>query len=410
MDVATALWLTSIEGRTALAGMAAAADPESLATATRLRAEHSPDRAAALATQEILRRRAAAPGGKFGRAGRDLFFTPAGLEAATRPAVAAWRAGRFVAAGVHEVVDLGCGIGADAMAFIRAGLTVTAVELDPVTAILAQANLDHAAGQRAESDPASPVVAPRVINGDAELLAADLLTPGGAVFCDPSRRTAQGRTWNIADFQPSWDIVTTLLDGSRVACVKMGPGLPHGLIPDGVSAIWVSEHGDVVEAGLWAGFGPDQPRRAAMLVDADALLAADVGEPEVRGLGAYLYEPDGAVIRAGAVGRLARELRAWRVVDQVAYLASDTATTTVFATCFAVLEVLPYDLPGLKAWVRDNDIGILEIKKRGLDVDPALLRKRLRPRGRKAATVILTPTPDGARALVCRRVADRRGG
>ncbi|MEA5052026.1 MAG: SAM-dependent methyltransferase, partial [Propionicimonas sp.] len=49
-------------------------------------------------------------------------------------------------------------------------------------------------------------------------------------------------------------------------------------------------------------------------------------------------------------------------------------------------------------------VGTLEIKVRGIDIDPAALRRRLKPTGRNAATLILTPTPHGARALVARRV------
>ena len=70
-----------------------------------------------------------------------MFFTRDGLEQATRPVVADQHAQRFVAAGVRRVVDLGCGIGSDALAFVRAGLEVVAVERDPDTAAVAAANL-----------------------------------------------------------------------------------------------------------------------------------------------------------------------------------------------------------------------------------------------------------------------------
>ena len=53
--------------------------------------------------------------------------------------------------------------------------------------------------------------------------------------------------------------------------------------------------------------------------------------------------------------------------------------------------------------VREAGVGTLEIKVRGLDVDPAVLRRRLKPSGPNSATVILTPTPEGARAVVARR-------
>ena len=70
-----------------------------------------------------------------------MFFTRDGLEQASRPEVADYHASRFVQAGVHRVIDIGCGIGSDSLAFARAGLEVLAVDVDPVTAVVAQANL-----------------------------------------------------------------------------------------------------------------------------------------------------------------------------------------------------------------------------------------------------------------------------
>ena len=99
--------------------------------------------AAAALTQIGLRRSART---KLGARADSVLFTRAGLEQASRAAVAAHHADRFVAAGVRRVVDLGCGIGADALALLDAGLEVVAVDSDPETASLAQANL----GDRAE--------------------------------------------------------------------------------------------------------------------------------------------------------------------------------------------------------------------------------------------------------------------
>src|SRR5206468_358536 len=76
----------------------------------------------------------------FGTDAGRMFFTRAGLEQATRGAVAARRARRLTAAGVRHVADLGCGIGADALALARAGIRVSAVEADPATAAVATAN------------------------------------------------------------------------------------------------------------------------------------------------------------------------------------------------------------------------------------------------------------------------------
>ena len=91
----------------ALAAAMAETDPGSLAAASRLRARFDPDLAAAALTQAVLRRRAR---GKFGSAAETMWFTPDGLEQASRPTVARWRAARLAAAGVRRVIDLGCGI------------------------------------------------------------------------------------------------------------------------------------------------------------------------------------------------------------------------------------------------------------------------------------------------------------
>jgi len=380
VDLNLARWLVSADARPALAEAAAQADPTSLAAATTLRRSWAPEQAAAVLSQAALRRKAVP---KFGTRAAEAFLTPDGLEQATRAEVAAWRAARFVAAGVREVVDLGCGLGADALAFVAAGLKVTAVEADPATAVLAEANLGGAA---------------EVVCGDAVALAPELLAGGAAVFADPARRTASGRTWRVADFSPPWDFATSLLAG-RFGCIKAAPGLPSALIPDGCGVTWVSHRGDLVETSLWS----DGPRQAVLLPSGSTL--ASGAEPPSGPLGAWLYEPDPAVIRARAIGSLADSLDARSLNPGIAYLVADRFVSTPFATAFEVLEVLPNDERTLRAWVHDHSIGVLEIKVRGLDVDPAVLRRRLKPKGPHSATVVLTPTTAGARTLVVRRVA-----
>ena len=105
------------------------------------------DLAAAATTQAVLRARAAA---KLGPGAERLFLTPDGLQQATRPEISVRRAARLAdvlqdrrptGGGAPTVMDLGCGIGADLLAFAAAGLDVAGVDLDPVTAAMAAANL-----------------------------------------------------------------------------------------------------------------------------------------------------------------------------------------------------------------------------------------------------------------------------
>ncbi len=438
MDVELARWLVSAEAEPALAVADEFVDLTGLAAADALRRRFDPAQAAAALTLVELRRKAVA---KFGERARRLYFTPDGLQQATRSSVAAWRAARYVAAGVREVVDVGCGIGADLLAFADAGLDVTGVEADPATAVLAQANI----GERG-----------RVVCGLAQDEAESLLRTGVAVFVDPARRTARGRSWRLEDFSPSWDYACGLLAG-RFGCLKAAPGLDHALIPDGCEALWVSESGDLVELSLWSdgpsvdafpdgdvdegrGRGQSTPGRprawsesvvegaaggaaavgasvrereapvgrpsaAILLPAADRLDVDPAARARVAPPGAWLLEPDPSVSRSGGVDTLAGRLDAWRLAPGIAYLSCDAPATTPFATAFEVVEAFAFDERVLRRWAREHDIGTLEIKTRGLGVDPAVLRKRLRLSGQRAATVVLTPTPHGALTLVVRRQA-----
>ena len=378
----------------ALAAAEAESDPGSLGAGTRLRARFGPDLAAAALTQITLRRKART---KFGAAAAGLFVTRDGLEQATRPEVADLHAQRFVDAGVRRVVDLGCGIATDAAAFVRAGLDVLAVERDPATGAVARANLAVAVAQAGGGVHAEVVVA-----DVADVLAAGV-DPDAGVFADPARRDARGRVWRAQDFSPDLTSLLALADGRRVLGLKLGPALPHALVPADAEAEWVSHAGDVVEVGVWSGPGSVPGRRSALLWPDDRLVGTAV-TLAVRPPGAYVHEPDGAVIRAGAVGVLGTALGAGLLDPQIAYLTSDEPTQSPFATTFAVDRVLPYDVKVLRRWVRQAGVGRLEVKRRGLDVDPARLRRDLRPDGPAAATLVLSRTPAGAVALVAHRL------
>ena len=81
-----------------------------------------------------------------------------------------------------------------------------------------------------------------------------------------------------------------------------------------------------------------------------------------------------------------------------------TSSAAPFAAAFEVRQRLPFHLKALRHWVRQEQIGVLEIKKRGVDVDPAELRRRLRLAGPNSATMTISRTPGGAIAAIVERV------
>ena len=354
------------------------------------KAGHSPVLVAAVLHQSRLRAKAE---GKFGPFAERMLFTTAGLEQATRLRVAAIHAGRYRDAGLHRIADLGSGIGADALAMAAIDLEVTAVELDEVTAAMAAYNL-------------APWSNATVVNADATEFDLDGFD---AAWLDPARRSAGRRLTDPADWTPSLDFAFGLASRLPIG-VKLGPGIDRTLVPAECEAQWVSIDHEVVELGLW--FGPlarDGVGRAALVVGSDGTAeltaATDSDDVEPGDLGEFVFEPDGAVIRARLIGDLGRQIGARMLDPQIAYLTADTATATPFASCFRVCETFAFDLRTLKRELAAREIGVLEIKKRGVDVDPAALRKQLSLSGPESATLIVTRIGEKRVALLADRVS-----
>ncbi|TCN38758.1 methyltransferase family protein [Kribbella orskensis] len=387
MDPSSITSLLTAPGDAVLAEACAAFRPGGeLKLVEQLRRRYDAAVVTAAVTQASLRHRAAA---KFGAEdAARMYFTPDGLEQATRTTVGVHRAARI--AGTipgATVVDLGCGIGGDLISAARAGLRVTGVERDPATAAAAQANL-AALGLPGE-----------VLVGDAE---AQDVTQYEAVFADPARRADGKRVFDHNAYSPPWSFITDLLAGT--ACVKVAPGIPHDAVPDGVEAEWVSDAGEVKEAALWSGkLYAGTSRRATLLPGGATVTTA----PEVDSgpVGQYIYEPDGAVVRAGLVTAVAAAVDGWLLDPRIAYVTGSSLVATPLAAAYEVIEEVRYREKALRAWVRSNGIGTLEIKKRGVDFDPAQLRKKLAPKGSASATLIVTRIGRDAVAYSCRRVS-----
>jgi SAM-dependent methyltransferase len=383
VDLEAFRWLLTDEGQTLLA-RAADLGGDELHAQAELRRSATPEQVAAALTQVELRRRAEP---KFGAAAARMYFTPDGLEQATRAAVAEHRAARLAAFEAKTLIDLGCGIGGDLIAASAAGLICAGVDLDPVRVAVAEANL-HALGL------------PGAV-GVADALRVDA-SPFDVAYADPARRSGSGRTFRADEWEPPWSFVELLL--TRDSCVKVAPGIPHALIPAGVEAEWVSDGGEVKEAALWSGRLASTTRRATVIASGGlaTLTADDDPGAEVRALGEFLYEPDGAVVRAGLVTAVAHGVEGGLVDRHIAYVTSDRSFHTPFARSYRVVEELPFREKQLRAALRERGVGRLTIKKRGVDVVPEQLRKRLDLTGDAEATIVLTRVAGHGTALLVR--------
>jgi SAM-dependent methyltransferase len=307
---------------------------------------------AAVLSQAKLRNRAKA---KFGTFADAMLLTEDGLEQASRLQVAALHAGRFRNAGLEHIADLGCGIGTESLAMAAIGLTVTAVELDEVTAACATYNL--AAFQNAE-----------VIQAD--VTDVDLSKFDG-LFFDPARRElgtgrgATSRKFDPAQFSPNYDWV---LDQAKLkpTGIKLGPGHPHEAIPDGCEAQWVSVNGDLVELGLWFGplARPGVARSALLIRDGEAVEIksekSESTQAPLRELGKYLYEPDNAVVRSHLIAELAADFELGLIAPEIAYLTGDGIVESPWLRGFEV----PQEAQGSPSRIRHRCSRNQEARKR----------------------------------------------
>lgn len=372
-----------------------------LALLTKLRRTFPAAIASELVTQARLRQRART---KFADGDR-MFFVAEALEQATAQAPAEHRAGELDRlASPGHFLDLGCGIGGDLIALAQRR-PVTAYEIDPVRARFAEANI-RALG-----------LADRVVVRTADWVAAladGALPTASAAFIDPARRSDGRRTFSLHSMQPPLSAILELRTRIPLLAVKVMPGVRSEELPTGCCVEFVSHQAACKEAVLWFG-RTDAPARWASVHRAEGWhTLADDGELAPLGEltpGMILYEPDPAVIRAGALAPLCRRLSGHLFAADIAYIAAPALCEEPLAQAFVVDEIDRFSLKVLNRRLVALNIGEVELLKRGFPQEPESLRYRLRlsPGGRKAA-VIFTRRGDEHWMLICRRLTTFEGG
>jgi len=347
-----------------------------LQAASRLRKQIEPTLAQAVIETVLLRQHATI---KFSRAS-EMYFTRPALEQASSEIVANYRAAKYTQAGLKHVVDLGCGIGGDAIA-LTAQAEVIGLDLDPLRLAMARENV-NVYGSGSHFLP---------IQSD---LTAIPVPHVQAFFFDPARRDEQGRRLHsVALYQPPLSTIDRWRTKIAHGAVKISPAVDYAELPAEAEIEFISLRGEVKEGILWYGdLRCGSTRYATLLPGGHTVTVDDYPGEKVpaRPPSAYLYEPDGAVIRAHLVQTLARHLDCAQIDADIAYLTADSYKETPFARCFSLEAWFPFQLKRLRRYLRTNHIGQVTIKKRGSPLDPDTLRQQLRLRGDEHRTLFLT--------------------
>lgn len=386
-------FLTSAQGERLLEALTAedAAESETLRVLTRLRRQF-PDQPVGVALEQARLRRKAAD--KFGEDAARMLFTREALEQASDPQVRSYR-GAFAVG--RRVVDAGCSIGSDALAFARAGGRVLGVDHDPVRVALAR----HNAQALGLAESAQFAVADLLDGLPDEGADADL------IFFDPARRDSTGkRIFHVEHYQPPLSLAQTWLHATpeRRVVIKLGPGIdPAQLNAYEGGLEFISAGGDLKEALLWLNAGW-RGTRAVLLHDGAIMhwMRGDqVSAPHISAPRGWLVEPDPALLRAGLVSEAADHFGGTQLDETIAYFTTDERPESPWLRAWQILDWMPFHVKRLRAALRERGVGQVTVKKRGSPVTPEALTPQLKLKGDRSMTLVLTRWNGKPIVLLC---------
>ena len=386
-------WLVGPDALPFLDVAADASNDSLMKTTLSLRKDLGPPRTHLVIAQSELRKRAKV---KFCHA-EKMFFTRQLLEQATDEQIARHKAARIPLN--DGSIDLCCGIGGDLLAMAERG-PVQGVDRDPIAILLAEANC-RALGIENVS------LAVADVNGLS-------VEKYGVWHLDPDRRVEGKRSIRVENHEPGIDAIQQFLLENRKAAIKLAPGtkIPEQWVKD-VEVEWIGNRGECRQQMVWFDELARYPgQRTATVFSSGATSPYTIhgmpikNLPVAPALGRYVYEPHAAVLAAHLTGILCDRHNLPCVSPKIPYLTSDTLVSDPALACFEVQEVLPVDPKHLRSAVRDRRIGTLEVKKRGVRIDPEEVRRQINPRGEGSATLIIVPVNKKVSGLLTRRVVD----
>ena len=338
-------WLFSPEGQEALKLAESLSTRDELKILTFLREKFhlAPEYAALVVQQMNLRERAKA---KFPESADRWFFTPVGLEQATDAWVAAYKASRFPK-GV-PAADVCCGIGGD-LAALALDRPVLGVDADPLTAAIAEWNLQTTVGKNASSESRVQAITAE------DFLDQTRPEDFPSIHIDPDRRSEGVRTSQLFWFSPGLEVIEELLEGRQTAAVKLAPGtqVPETWLYRADELEWISRGRECRELVVWFREGVHHPdgalRRATVLKSHSSEVAgticgrAGVPVPAAGVPGQYIYDVDSSVLAADLEGELARKYDLRRFGEGTVYLTGQEFIPDSEISCFKILKILPLD-------------------------------------------------------------------
>ena len=317
----------------------------------------------------------------------ELLFTSLGLQQMTSETLSRYKATRLPS-GLKRVADLCCGLGGDTF-YLPESIFVVGVDKSWEALLGFRHNVGLFRSVQA-------------IQADVERFSG----PIDGILLDPARRSSSNP--NSRDFdlepEPGWESILNLVRRFRNSVLKLGPGisLPDELAEYEREYLGLKDECSelTVRTGEWG--KPGMVR--AVELPSETMIEAKASDLEdsferVEEPGSFIYEPVKCVVRAHLFGVLAQQFGLWQLDARIAYLSGNQRVDSPLLKRYRMVQELPMDEALLRSEIAKHEVGLLEIKKRGIDITPEDWRRKLKPKGPNEATLIFTRLQGKARVL-----------
>lgn len=375
-DAQAEYWVLTTGPGNALLNQVSAVTTPGPADLTRWRTRESAERVNAAVRIAATRRRAAP---KFANAAA-MWFDATGLEQSTAEAVARHKAMRFAPAGV--AFDLCSGIGSDSIAIAAAGPGVISVDLDP------------ASNRRTLWNAAAYGVAEKIL-AVRNRAQATPMPPSAWAHIDPDRRAGRSvRAKSLEGYEPGVAFLQSVARSQPGGAFKLGPASDFATAFDDPSfeIELISLGGECKEATVWFGAAANCRRRATCLPAGTTWTDRDGpagSSPACLDVGAWVYDPDPSLARAGLLDAFAVAHGLARLSAGIDYLTSADRVVSPFLPAYEVVETFPLDMKAVRRGLTAHKVGPLDVKIRGVELTPEAVRTRLKLDGDRPATLLL---------------------
>lgn len=315
-----------------------------------------------------LRRKAA---GKFSRS-EKMFFTSLSLEQATGERIARYIASRFKKD--WTVMDLTCGLGANAIFLADQVKKVVAVDLE--------AEKINCAKENAAVYGVNNKI--KFIVGDAFLN----INQVDAFFLDPARdREGATKTRSILNSSPALlEILPKLFEITKNVAVKISPAFDYEelkLLPLEPEVEVISENNNCKVVMLWFGNFKTAARRATGFKKEESFSIINFNnlEPiEISSPLKYLYEPDKAISKAHLIDEVAHSFSLKKLDYNLSFLTGNELINdpqNIFRK-FLVLHFAKFSLKQFKKFIKEQKIDRAEIITKNFRMMADDIRGRLK--------------------------------